>query len=321
VDKPDWRYMINVAAADWSGPTLWLSAFGDVVRLLRMRLSASLRTPTPTDCRTLGLQGDKLFGRNSNEMHRLFDESYQEYERITKGVPMTMFLFKLKVAEDRYQEEVRTKCSIVSVSRPSFAEESRKLLDAIGRMARGEPAEPPPPAQGACACACSAAMRSVLTCVRMLRVTGFGGGGGTGGFGAPAPAGGGGSNYFGGGAGGGAAPAYGGGGQQQYGGGGAGGGGGGGRTGSCFKCGGTDGHWAKDCPNAGGGGGGGGGQYGGGGGAGRGGGGGGGGGGDRNKCHKCGGTDGHWCELAAASLRFACGCAQARSEGGPNNLS
>ena len=32
VEQPDWRYMISAAAADWSGPTLWLSAFGDVVR-------------------------------------------------------------------------------------------------------------------------------------------------------------------------------------------------------------------------------------------------------------------------------------------------
>ena len=32
VEGPDWRYMITAKAADWSGPDLWLSAFGDVVR-------------------------------------------------------------------------------------------------------------------------------------------------------------------------------------------------------------------------------------------------------------------------------------------------
>jgi replication factor A1 len=101
-------------------------------------------------------QGDKLFGRNSGELHRLFDEDYAAYERITKAVPMTMFLFKLKVSEERYQDENRVKYSIVSVTRPSFAEESRKLLDGIARMGRGEPAEPPhvqaaPQMQGACA--------------------------------------------------------------------------------------------------------------------------------------------------------------------------
>lgn len=129
---------------------MWLSAFGDVVRAAAALTGVSMSHLTPPQCVFVlwrdESQGDKLFGRSSNELHRIFDENYQEYERITKGVPMTMFLFKLKVAEDRYQEEVRVKCSIVSVTRPSFAEESRKLLDAIGRMARGEPAEPPPPA-------------------------------------------------------------------------------------------------------------------------------------------------------------------------------
>jgi hypothetical protein len=96
-------------------------------------------------------------------MHRLFDTSYQEYERLTKSIPMTLFLFKLKVAEERYQDEARTKITIVSVTRPCFAAESRKLLESIGRMQRGEPAELVPVAaapagQGACACnvACSA---------------------------------------------------------------------------------------------------------------------------------------------------------------------
>ena len=93
-------------------------------------------------------------------MHRLFDSSYQEYERLTKSIPMTLFLFKLKVSEERYQDEARTKFNIVSVTRPCFAAESRKLLDGIARMARGEAAEPvpvaaAPAAQGACVrCGC-----------------------------------------------------------------------------------------------------------------------------------------------------------------------
>ena len=33
VEAPDYRYMLNALAADWSGPSLWLSAFGDVVRV------------------------------------------------------------------------------------------------------------------------------------------------------------------------------------------------------------------------------------------------------------------------------------------------
>ena len=115
VPAPDHRYMISALAADWSGPALWLSAFGDV--------------------------GDKLFGRNGAEMQRLFEHSYQEYERCVKGVPLTMLLFKLKISQDNYQDEARIKHSIVNVSRPSFAEESRKVLEAIGRMPRGEPAE------------------------------------------------------------------------------------------------------------------------------------------------------------------------------------
>jgi replication factor A1 len=115
--------MISALAADWSGPALWLSAFGDV--------------------------GDKLFGRSGAEMQRLFENSYTEYERCVKGVPFTTLLFKLKISQETYQDETRIKHSIVSVTRPAFADESRKLIEAIGRMQRGEPAEIVPQ-QGAC---------------------------------------------------------------------------------------------------------------------------------------------------------------------------
>jgi hypothetical protein len=174
VEQPDFRYMINAAAADWSGPTLWLSAFGEVVRPLDAREMPLLpRSLQPAHAARA--QGDKLFGRNSNELHRLFDENYAAYEQITKAVPMTMFLFKLKVSEERYQDEPRMKYSIVSVTRPSFAEESRKLLDGIARMARGEPAEPvpaPPQMQGARPCprVCARARaRSGVSCVLQAR--------------------------------------------------------------------------------------------------------------------------------------------------------
>jgi hypothetical protein len=115
-------------------------------------------------CACRAAQGDKLFGRPSAELHRLFETSYGEYERVTKGVEMALFLFKLKVVEERYQDEPRIKYSIVSVAKPCFADESRKLLDAIGRMARGEPAEPipaPPPQPGA-----HAAPRASAACAR-----------------------------------------------------------------------------------------------------------------------------------------------------------
>ena len=141
--------MISAAAVDWSGPTLWLSAFGDVVR---RRAAAAQRCCVPrADLLPACLQGDKLFGRSGPEMHRLFETSYPEYERLTKSIPLTLLLIKLKVVEETYQEETRTKHSIVSVTRPSFVEESRKMIEAIGRMRRGESAEPapPPPAMGA----------------------------------------------------------------------------------------------------------------------------------------------------------------------------
>jgi replication factor A1 len=136
VPAPDHRYMISALAADWSGPALWLSAFGDV--------------------------GDKLFGRSGGDMHRLFENNYIEYERCVKGVPLTMLLFKLKISQETYQEETRIKHSIMTVTRPAFADESRKLIESIKRMQRGEPAEIVPQ-QGAS----MHSLRSALRCAAL----------------------------------------------------------------------------------------------------------------------------------------------------------
>ena len=200
IPSPDWRYMIQAEVTDWSGPTLYVSAFGDI--------------------------GEQLFGCSSNALHAMMEGDYAGYDRLVRNVPMSLFNFRFKVHGDEWQGQQRTKFTVVSLSKPQFGEESRKLIAALKS---GTPLEQPPTA------------------------TGGGGGGGGGGYGAQAAQGGYQSNAGGYGGGGyGAqqqqqAPAYGAGGGGQYGnygqqaqqgGGGfdAGGGGGGGAgKGSCFN--------------------------------------------------------------------------------------
>jgi len=172
VESPDWRYMLTLRIADHSGTSINVSGFGEI--------------------------GERLFGLDGTALHGVFSNNYQEYERLFKEVPWSVHNFKIKAVEDNYQDEKRVKFSIQSVSAVNYADESRKMLESLARLARGEPAEAPAPPP------------------RLMGAGGMGGGGMGGGYAA-------GDNFAGG---------SGGGGGRGYG-----GGGGGGDKGACRKCG------------------------------------------------------------------------------------
>ena len=119
IPTPDWRYMVQAEVSDWSGPTLYVSAFGDT--------------------------GEQLFGCSSNALHAMMEGDYAGYDRLVRNVPMSLYNFRFKVHGEEWQGQARTKFTLVGLSKPAFGEESRKLIAALKS---GTPLEQPPAAGG-----------------------------------------------------------------------------------------------------------------------------------------------------------------------------
>ncbi|WP_276146825.1 hypothetical protein, partial [Pseudomonas aeruginosa] len=77
VPSVDWRYMFNIRVADYSG-CLITTVFGD--------------------------QGEKLFGKTAPELKSLLDDDFDAYENEIQSVKWRQYKFKLKVAEETYND-------------------------------------------------------------------------------------------------------------------------------------------------------------------------------------------------------------------------
>lgn len=123
VPAPEFKYLLTLTCADWSGG-LWCNAIGE-------------------SCEAL------FGGKKANEMQEIMQGDYHAYEAIIKAVNFGSFNFKLKVAQETYNEETRTKYNIMSVQKPNYAAESKRMLEALEKMRRGEPCEAAANASGA----------------------------------------------------------------------------------------------------------------------------------------------------------------------------
>ena len=123
VDKPVYRYLMSIQLIDHTGQQ-WVSCFDDA--------------------------GVSLMGCSADEMMELQDTDENSYSGRINAVTFSHGLFKLKVANDDWQGEVRQKVVIQRYTKVDYAAEASKLADLIKRLKAGENIdERPPPKQSA----------------------------------------------------------------------------------------------------------------------------------------------------------------------------
>ncbi|KAI5070171.1 hypothetical protein GOP47_0014514 [Adiantum capillus-veneris] len=119
VAECDYRYLLSVQVQDHTGIT-WITAFQDAGEEI------------------MGVSAKDLFTWKENENPK-FKESIQK-------LLFTQYVFKLKVKEEHYNDEMRVKCTAIKSERLDFAGESKVLIDAIRKISRGEQLNEPPSA-------------------------------------------------------------------------------------------------------------------------------------------------------------------------------
>ncbi|KAG2449859.1 hypothetical protein HYH02_005382 [Chlamydomonas schloesseri] len=111
-EHPAWRYLVSLSACDHTGRQS-LTAFGDA--------------------------GDAIFGRSAAEVRELEVSNQQEFDRLAEAIRFTPFFFRLKVAEDNYNDEQRIKVSIYRMERiTDYAKECGSMLQSIRALEAGQ---------------------------------------------------------------------------------------------------------------------------------------------------------------------------------------
>ncbi|GLI66607.1 hypothetical protein VaNZ11_010528 [Volvox africanus] len=113
-ENPAWRYLVAMSACDHTARQ-FLTAFGDA--------------------------GDAIFGgKTAGEVRQLEAENSPEFDRLTEAIRFTPFIFRLKVAEDHYNDEARIKVSIYRLERlTDFVKEGNLMLQYIKALENGQP--------------------------------------------------------------------------------------------------------------------------------------------------------------------------------------
>jgi replication factor A1 len=128
--QPDHRYILSAQLADHSEAT-WATAFNEAA--------------------------PAILGMPAGELRALADAGDPRFEAAFKAAGFRLFVVKLKVSEETYQEEVKVRVTVVRADPVAFVQETRWALDAVRRLERGEPAYPAAAAPAAPAAAAAGA--------------------------------------------------------------------------------------------------------------------------------------------------------------------
>ncbi|PCH37707.1 replication factor-a protein, partial [Wolfiporia cocos MD-104 SS10] len=105
-DKPQYRYVIQMAVADHSGQA-WLSGFNDV--------------------------GEAIFGRPADELINIRDNDDSEYNKAIQGGVGQTFNFSCRARQDTYNDMARMRYQIQRIMPLNYREEGSYLADLLLR--------------------------------------------------------------------------------------------------------------------------------------------------------------------------------------------
>lgn len=103
-EKPVQRYVLSVCLNDETGQ-IWASSFEE--------------------------SGATILGISANDLNDLRMEQESLFEQYTTGFPRVEYLVKIRAKQDVYQNVVRIRYSILTLSKINFVEEARRILDEL----------------------------------------------------------------------------------------------------------------------------------------------------------------------------------------------
>lgn len=111
IPECDYRYLLSVQIQDHTGVT-WVTAFQEA--------------------------GEEIIGVTAKELYNWKQHGNFMFEDTIQSLLFTENLFKLKVKEENYNDELRVKCTVIKTERLDFQAESRALLALIRKLASGD---------------------------------------------------------------------------------------------------------------------------------------------------------------------------------------
>ncbi|XP_024531193.1 replication protein A 70 kDa DNA-binding subunit A isoform X2 [Selaginella moellendorffii] len=112
VPECDYRYMLSIQVMDHTGAT-WLTGFQEAAEEL------------------LGVKAKDLFMWKQEDNGRFLDH--------IASIQFTQHHFKVRIKEESFNDEQRVKVNIQRAEKLDFVAESKYMIDAIGKLRRGEP--------------------------------------------------------------------------------------------------------------------------------------------------------------------------------------
>ena len=106
-DECNYRYLVSAHIADFSGQ-IWVNVFNDA--------------------------GDGLFGMSAKELKELGENSSSQLQTTVKSLYFREHGMKLRGRQDFYNNEPRTKYSVLSIAPIDILEESKKMVDTMNRL-------------------------------------------------------------------------------------------------------------------------------------------------------------------------------------------